>query len=256
MPQLDRIVTIGPPTRATYTATVAALESANHQINDGDPVGNIDLPGEFGFSNAQGLIQWFSNAVVLERTRFAAATDALIVAPAARAGDAVIGSALPTATTLLGGELRFYVARGGSLAPGLMFSFTLDDVMVDGDVHTFGLSAYQWRYARDSFSDLTPFSDVRFTVEFDFTVKVADHWAELQYGGAYDTIVGDAQGATTQTRRYRMRYADDVTTFMQLTDGGEAWNITGIELEGRGRTMLVDVQRTITDAQRRVELME
>ena len=254
MPSFDRVVTIGPPTKATYTATLAALEAPAHQINDGDPVANIDLPGEFAFANAQGLIQWFSPApFTINRQRFADATDAVIVPPAAQAGEAVVGGVLPNADTFLGGHVRLYVAIGASTAPGLLLSFALDDVMVDDGVHTFGLSDYAWHYAAESVSDLTPFSNTRYTAEFDFVVRTRKAWAMLLDGGSYDTIVGEATAATTQTRRYRMRYAE-VDTFQDLNDGDEAWNIVGVELEGRRRTMLVDVQRTLTAAERQVEL--
>lgn len=249
MPTFDRIVEIGAPSAAEYTALLDTLEDHPYIINDGDPVSGIDVPGEFAFANAQGLIGWFdpADSYFIPRARFSMATSALLVAPGGGPGG------LPVAANLLSGTVRLSLSIDGGY-PTPVFELDISAGAVANGVYTYTLGAYRWlRGNAAKYGSAIAQTLIRYTVNFDFRVATARRWAQLQDSQAFDTVAGQSP-ATLQTRRYRIRHTPLATTFAELTDDVGKWDIVSVEPEGRRRYMTLECQRTVADAGRNVAL--
>lgn len=245
MPSFDQLVSIGPPSTAEYSASLDDLEGTFNRIDDGDPVANIDKPGEFAFANPQGLIGWFdtNDSYFIPHRRFMLANRAILVVPDGPGG-------LPVGADLTGGTvtLAYEVA---SSRPVDVFKLDLTAGAFASGIYTYQLANYAWlRGAAIKFGSALRQTLIVYHVRFAFQVRTTRHWARLVDGGSFDSVGGDTP-SVLQSRRYRMRYAD-VSTFAELTDGDGKWNVVGIEPEGRRRYMELDVQRSVRDAHRNV----
>lgn len=254
MPSFDRVVRIGAPNAATYTGSHAALESDLHAFATGDSPSRIDVPGEFAFATAAGLIAWWrdrSPTHLVSRDHFAAAVKLLAVPPQSP-------GTLPHGDQLTGGKIALGVRLEAARAIRL-FDFDITaGTLADGRLE-YAIANYQWRYSQNQWEipttggilDYTA-DQVEFVVNLDFAVRTAAVWAMLLETAAVDSIGADAVTTATQRRQYRIRHTAEATTFKELTDDDGTWNIVAVEPEGRKRFMMLDCERTVTDLQRRV----
>lgn len=278
MPTLDRLVSIGPPSTASYAASLAALQSPAYRIADGDPVADVDTVGEFGFAQhgatpEQTVLIAFeerdprSATGTIGRRRFANADVLVLVPPANTQG-------LPRGADLLGGTVLLSISLPAT-APIPLFQFDIDSGQLADfhDAHlvgqqpargqgilTYVLSRYQWLYgnrdwvlpATGGLLDHTP-EETIYHVGFDFRVRLRQQWAMLLETSAIDSVTGTAASTavSVQRRQYRIRQTvDAATTFEELTDADGKWNIVAVEPEGRRRFAVVDCERTIEDVRR------
>lgn len=252
MPAFDRIVEIGPPSEANYTAALATLEAVPYQINDGDNISQIDIPGEFAYANANaaGLIGWYdptdNSYYSIERSRFDAATRILLVAP----GGSGTPGTLPVGMQLTGGRVTLFTSYlGASFRPVFRHAITAGELT--GGRYEYALGSFEWLSSATPFRNPNILENIRYSLRFEFDVVKTKHWARLIDSSVVDDV-DLALPSVTETRRYAMRYAE-TTPFQELTDGG-AWDIIGVEPQGRRRTMELSVQRTSVDEQTRIEL--
>lgn len=252
MPPFDRVVELGPPSSASYTAALRTLEAAPYQIDDGDNVSQIDVPGEFAYANANaaGLIGWYdpddSSYYSIERARFEAATRMLLVAP----GGTGTPGALPVGDKLTGGRITFLSSYlEAAFQPVFRHAITRGEL---ADMrYQYDLGSFEWLSSATPFRNPNLLENIRYRLVFEFDAVRTKHWARLLDATVVDDTSLDLP-AIVETRRYSMRYAD-VTPFEELTDGG-SWNIVGVEPQGRRRTIEVSVERTLINEQTSVEL--
>ena len=251
MPSFDRVVSIGPPSRALYVAQLDSLETFPYTLDDGDNVSKIDVPGEFAYATAAaaGVIGWFdpNDLYNVERTRFQAATRLLVVAPGGEAGE----GGLPVGSDLLGGRITFHYGLAGA-APVPLFRHNVTAGALTAGRYEWSLGGYVWFPAATPYGD-TRLDQIRYVLDMAFEVRGRKSWARLMDAGSFDVVTAQTP-EIQQTRRYLMRYDESVSTFNELTDAGERWNIVSVEPEGRRRTMELECQRIVSDASRNVEL--
>lgn len=256
MPTLDRVVSIGPPSRVRYNLTAFAI--ATYPIEDGDDPSQINLRGEAAFGDATGLIAWydFDRAVTVRPTRFANATRLMFRAPAGPGG-------FPRLATFGGGEVRVSAQVDlGPLVPLYRFDM-ISGAVVDG-LYCYGLSGYRWLYVNPDDLSVIPLpantwqdrrtpiredvaDDLRFALELSWVVNARKAWARVVESASLDVVSDDT--GFTETRRYEMRWHEDITPLAELVDDGVRWQIVGVDEvaeRGRRRFVEVNVQRTVS----------